>query len=177
VDRVRKATGEELDLLEWREWPGMRHPGLERFLVPSHRAWKRQPRQVGEVVGGERRSEALVTERFEEGLGDVADVAGITLQHAVPVLGHAVHVERREPHLVDLRRALGAEEVLTLVQPRQRVVRPVERREGQLLEAGYAAAVRVALIVPRRAAAVGVGTTVGVAVVVTPSVLPCVTLH
>ena len=78
-----------------------------------------------------------------------ADVAGIALQHVVPVLGHGIHVERREPDLVRLWRALCSEKVLTLVQPWQGVVRPVEHREGHLLETGHTAGVRVALVVSR----------------------------
>jgi len=95
------------------------HPAQERLDVAHHRAWERETRQVGEVVGAERGPKTLLAQRFERGPGDVAHVAGVAFQHEVPVLGRAAHVERGEPHLVAVRSALGAEEVVALVQPSQ----------------------------------------------------------
>jgi hypothetical protein len=67
ADGIRKAASVEANLLQWSQVARVRQAGQERLRVLD-RATERQARQVGEVVGAERRPEALLTELRELGM-------------------------------------------------------------------------------------------------------------
>jgi hypothetical protein len=66
ADGVQQPTDEVLYLLRQRQWPGVRHPSLERLLALPHGPPKWKTRQVGKVVGAEPQPEALVAQGLEE---------------------------------------------------------------------------------------------------------------
>jgi len=94
------------------------------------------------MVGGQRRSEALVAEQTKVGPGWPA---GVSFQHIVPLLCGSRHVEGGEPNLVRLMCPLVAEEGLTTVELSERVFFAVVSGEGQLMEPGNALAVSMFL--------------------------------
>lgn len=90
ADVIWRAAGEQLGLLEWRKTIGMRQPALERFLVRGHGRREWQTRQIGQVVGLERGTKALLTQALELlPLG----FAGVTFENVVPLLGSSGEME------------------------------------------------------------------------------------
>lgn len=113
-DVFRQSTGEELGLLVQCQLARMGHARLECF----HRRREWELGQIRQVIGAERWTEALVAQ-MPEFLPRRR--AGIALMDEVPLLSRAGEVVRRQPHLFTMARLLRAKELLTFVQPPQRV--------------------------------------------------------
>ena len=140
-DVLRKSSGEQLCLLQRRQMPRVRQACLESVHVCINRGTERQAGKISKMVGGQRRSEALVAEQTKAGPGRPA---GVSFQHIVPLLCGSRHVEGGEPNLVRLTCQLAAEG-LTTVEPSERVFFAVVSGEGQLMEPGNALAVSMFL--------------------------------
>ena len=107
----------------------MRQPCLERLHVGVEGV-ERQPRQISEMVRADGRAEPVVTEARE--LLPMR-LPGVALQDVVPLLGSAMEVVRSEPNPVHRTGLLGAEELFTLVQPPQGILRAVIGRKGEFV--------------------------------------------
>ena len=89
---------------------------LERLLVVRDRTTEWQTRKLGEMIGAERGSKALLAQGLEHRPGDGIDVAGIAFKHVKPVLRNPSEVEGCQPNFVSFSRALGSEEMFTLIE-------------------------------------------------------------
>ena len=111
----------------------VRHTGLERLHVGVHRGRERQPRQVRQMVGAERRPEALLAQQPEL---SPRRSTGIVLEDEVPLLGCAGEVVGRQPDSVSMACLLAIEELFTFIQPAERVFFAVVGGEREFMEAG-----------------------------------------
>jgi len=110
--------------------PAAREHGQELRLVLLDRPCAAELHEGAERVAARRRPERplhLVDEirpRWS---------AVVLLQAVVPVLGSAFHVEGGEPHALVVRRAIGAEKLLRLVKPCDRIGAAVVARKPELV--------------------------------------------
>ena len=96
----------------------MCEPRLEQLQVSLDGGGERQSDQVRQVIRADRWSKSLVTETLELIPRRLASVA---LQGDVPLLSRAAQVVGSEPDTICVRGLLGAEELLALVEPPERV--------------------------------------------------------
>jgi hypothetical protein len=96
----------------------VRETRLERLQIGLNSRLERQPCQVREVVGAERRPEPLLTDAFEF---VPVGLAGVAFQNHVPLLGRIIEVVGCEPNAIGVGGVLGAKETLTLVEPSERI--------------------------------------------------------
>lgn len=132
-DMVRQAASEELHLLVWRQVSRVRCTGLECLHVHAHVGGKGQTGQVGQMVGAERRTEALVA---QEAKVIPRRLTSVALEDEVPLLGRPREVVGRQADAVSMARLLAMEKLFALVQPAERIFLAIIGREGQLVETG-----------------------------------------
>jgi hypothetical protein len=110
----RKSFGEQLHLLSMGQVASMGHVRLKCFLVLVNRAVKGKTGETCQVIGAQRWAETLLAKALE--LRPLKD-PGVALEHVVPMLSDAGHMERGEPDAVTVLGMLGTEEVIALIQP------------------------------------------------------------
>jgi hypothetical protein len=123
ADVFWEATREQPRALQCGEIAGMCRPDLESLHVGVHRGTKQQPGQVREMIGAEGGSETLLAVASKIRPRRLADVS---LQDKVPLLGDPLEMIRGHPDFVHFARQLAAEELLTFVEPAQRVTEPTK---------------------------------------------------
>jgi hypothetical protein len=113
-DVFRQSTGEELGLLEQIQMVCVCQASLERRHIRVHHRREGEADKVGQVISGQCRAKALMTQKLEVVPQWSAHVA---FEDVVPLLLVVVHVERSQPHLVNLPGELAMEEGFTPVNP------------------------------------------------------------
>jgi len=110
---------ENRDLLRFGDTFATRQQDQELVLVLVDGRGATQMREFAQWIAAERRTEAAIDAVDE--LRPRRD-ALVLLEAVVPLARSALEVERRSRDLEMVRRAVGAEELLSLVQPRDGVV-------------------------------------------------------
>ena len=132
---IWQTTREQLDLLARCEKTRVSRALLERLNVGVDGAVEGKSFQIGKMVGTQSWTKPLLAQGFEGRPRNVVNAAGIPLQHVVPLLSDVHEVEGSKPDLRVLSGLLTPKEVLTFVQPTERVRSAIERRERELVEA------------------------------------------
>ena len=117
----------------------MCEPRLEQLQVSLDGGGERQSGQVRQVIRADRWSKSLVTDTLELVLVRLASVA---LQGDVPLLSRAAQVVGSEPDMICVQGLLGAEELLALVEPPERVYLAVKGGKGEFVVAWHGMALR-----------------------------------
>jgi hypothetical protein len=73
-------------------------------------------------------------------------LAGVVLEHEVPLLCRAGHVEGGQPHLVCFASVLRAEELLAMVEPSGGVFLPIKHGEQELVVEWYRGALLLVVV-------------------------------
>ena len=131
---IREATGEEARLLYDLQVPRVRHARLECLGVGVDRGRERKSRERRQVIRCHRRAKTLVAQLPE---GRPIRSASSPFQDQVPLLGDSGEVVRCIPDLIGLVRHLGMEELLTAVQPPQRILLAIVCGESEFVEFGW----------------------------------------
>jgi hypothetical protein len=111
----------------------MSHTGLESFLIICHGAAEWQACKIGKVVGSQGRTKALLAQGFEHRPSYSSDIAGIAFKHVVPMLGNTGHVEGSQLDFVCFSSALSTEEMVTTIQPTERIFLAIKGWKGQFM--------------------------------------------
>jgi len=145
AERLREPPSEKLDLLFRGQRTRVCQSRLERLLVVRDRTTEWQTRKLGEMIGAEGWSKALLAQGLEQGPGDGVDVAGVALQHVEPMLRDTSHMEGCQPHLVGFTSSLRAEEVVAAIKPANWIFLAVEDWKGQFVIARNGSAIIVVI--------------------------------
>jgi len=145
AERLREPPSEKLDLLFRGQRTRVCQSRLERLLVVRDRTTEWQTRKLGEMIGAEGWSKALLAQGLEQGPGDGVDVAGVAFQHVEPMLRDTSHMEGCQPHLVGFTSSLRAEEVVAAIKPANWIFLAVEDWKGQFVIARNGSAIIVVI--------------------------------
>jgi hypothetical protein len=122
---------EQGDLMLLRYVLAPRQEVKEELLVFVDRARAAEMREFTERICAVGRAKATIDAGREILPGWRA--TKVVLPAVIPLAGGAVEVEGRCPHFEQRRRVVGAEKLLTFVQPHQRVAGSVELGEAKLV--------------------------------------------
>lgn len=88
--------------------------------------------EIRQVIGGKRRSKALMAQLLEL---IPRRYAGVAFELIVPLLSGTGEMERHEPHFVGVTGKLGTKETLTAIEPTQGIFFAIILWEGEFVVA------------------------------------------